>query len=109
LVDSNGVSKWQYKIQNGSPLKNNLIQYNAVSATIDMIVVTSGGTFINYNRIMSSSTPPYSYDPFSLGYKDPAASSDREIRALFITGMNTAVSLVYDTVNTWTDLATIDF
>ncbi len=68
----------------GSPLKNNLIQYKAVSTTVDMIVVTSGGTFINYNRIMSLSTSPYSYNPGSLGYKDPTSSSVREIRALSI-------------------------
>lgn len=69
---------------NGSPYKNNLIQYKAVSTLVDMIVVTSGGNFINYNRIMSSSASPYSYDPWSLGYKDSMTSSAREIRALYI-------------------------
>ena len=69
---------------NGSPYKNNLIQYKSVSTLVDMIVVTSGGNFINYNRIMSSSVSPYSYDPWSLGYKDPMTSSAREIRALYI-------------------------
>lgn len=71
-------------MQNGSPYKNNLIQYKNVSSTVDMIVVTSGGTYINYNRIMSSSASPYSYDPLSLGYRDGTASASREIRALFI-------------------------
>lgn len=109
MLDSAGTSKWQYKMQFGSPFKNNLIQYKAVSTTVDMIVVTSGGSYINYNRIMSSSTPPYSYDPLSLGYKDQATSSVREIRALFIISQTLAVSLVFDTTNKWTDLATIDF
>ncbi len=76
---------------------------------MDMIVVTSGGSYINYNRIMSASTSPYSYDPSSLGYRDGTTSSVREIRALFIISLSKAVSLVYDTSNKWTDLATIDF
>jgi hypothetical protein len=74
-----------------------------------MIIVTSGGNFINYNRIISSSSIPYSILSGNLGYKDPTSSSSREIRALFIIGLNNAVSLIYDTTNKWTDLATIDF
>ena len=74
-----------------------------------MIIVTSGGNFINYNRIISSSSIPYSILAGTQGYKDPTSSSSREIRALFIIGLNNAVSLIYDTTNKWTDLATIDF
>jgi hypothetical protein len=74
-----------------------------------MIIVTSGGNFINYNRIISSSSMSYSILPGTQGYKDPTSSSSREIRALFIIGLNNAVSLIYDTTNKWTDLATIDF
>jgi hypothetical protein len=74
-----------------------------------MIIVTSGGSFINYNRIISSSSIPYSISPGNQGYKDPTTSASREIRALFIIGLNNAVSLIYDTTNKWTDLATIDF
>jgi hypothetical protein len=75
-----------------------------------MIIVTSGGNFINYNRIISSSSIPYSLElAGTQGYKDPTSSSSREIRALFIIGLNNAVSLIYDTTNKWTDLATIDF
>jgi hypothetical protein len=74
-----------------------------------MIIVTSGGNFINYNRIISSSSTPYSVMTGNLGYKDPTSSATREIRALFIIGLNSAVSLIYDTSNKMTDLAKIDF
>jgi hypothetical protein len=109
LIDAAGNSFWQYKILNGSPFKNNIVQYKAIDAATDMIIVTSGANFINYYRIISSSSNPYSILPGMAGYKDPATSASRQIRALFIIDLNNAVSLIYDTANKWTDLATIDF
>jgi len=44
-----------------------------------------------------------------MSYKDPTSDSNRELRALYITDLNTAKSLIYDTANYWTDLATINF
>ena len=71
-----------------------------------MIVATSGSSYINYNRIISSSTSPYSVSERKT-FRDPASSTTRRLYALFIVGQNNAFSLIYD--DPYTDLATIDF
>lgn len=90
-------------------MKNNLVQYKAIDALTDMVIATSGISYINYNRILSSSSSPYSLIAGYLAYKDPTPSFDREIRALYISDLQTALSLIYDMINKWTDLATINF
>jgi hypothetical protein len=37
-----------------------MIKYKEIDAATDMIVATSGDSYINYNKIISSSTSPYS-------------------------------------------------
>ena len=74
-----------------------------------MIIATSGYDYINYIRIISSSTSPYSIQTGSKTYRDPASSLGREIRALFIVNLTAARALIYDIYNYWTDYASIDF
>ena len=37
-----------------------MIKYKEIDASTDMVIATSGNSYINYNRILSSSTSPYS-------------------------------------------------
>jgi hypothetical protein len=75
-----------------------------------MVIATSGGATIHYNRIISSSASPYSIKSAgSSTYQDPTTSVDREIRALFISSLTLAYSLIYDITYYRTELATIDF
>ena len=74
-----------------------------------MVIATSGGTLIYYSRIISSSASPYLMQTGSKTYNDPTSSYDREIRALYISSLTSAKSLIYDITYTWTDLASIDF
>ena len=58
-----------------------------------MIIATSGSTFINYNRIISQITSPYSVSEKKT-FRDPNASNGRKLRALYIIDKNNAVSLI---------------
>lgn len=72
-----------------------------------MIVATSG-SMINYNRIISSSSSPYSVNSsLSKTIRDPTSNSNRILKALYIIDLDNAVSLIYCSGNT--DLATINF
>jgi hypothetical protein len=72
-----------------------------------MIVSTSGSSHINYNIIISSSTSPYSVlDTKTL--RDSAASTSRKLYALYIINLNNAVSLIYDSTSSYTDLAKVN-
>ena len=78
LLDSDGNSKWQYSTPYGNNWYSNSIKYKNIDVTTDMIIATSGWSYINYNRIFSSSTSPYSVDTASSKtYRDPASSSSR--------------------------------
>jgi hypothetical protein len=44
---------------------SNLLKYKEIDAATDMILATSGVTIINYNRIISSSSSPFSVDLLS--------------------------------------------
>jgi hypothetical protein len=57
LLDSNGLSYWQYSSIGGN--KNNLIYYKVIDASTDMIIATCGYNIIYYSRIISSSASPY--------------------------------------------------
>jgi len=59
LLDINGAAKWQYSTPDGN-MYNNLIQYKAVDAATDVVIGTSGYNYVNFNRIISSSSSPYS-------------------------------------------------
>ena len=85
-----------------------MIKYKQIDAATDMVIATSGFNYINYNRIIHSSSSPYSVDTASSKtYRDPAANSARRLFALYIIDVDNAVSLIYDGTNT--DLATIKF
>jgi hypothetical protein len=87
-----------------------LINYYQIDPATDMIVASSGSNFINYNLILSDTSSPYSVQyPVSSSYRDPSSSTSRQIKALYISGSLTALSLIFDSVNFWTDLASIDF
>jgi hypothetical protein len=86
-----------------------LIYYKAIDASTDMIIATSGYSLINYSRIISSTNSPYSMQTGSQTYKDPTYSLDREIRALYISTLTSAKSLIYDIYYEWTELASINF
>jgi hypothetical protein len=87
-----------------------MIKYKEIDESTDMIIATSGSTCINYNRIISSSTSPYSVLDTKT-FRDPAASTSRKLYALYIMYLNSAVSLIYDNdpSSSYTDLAQINF
>ncbi len=60
FLDISGNSLWQYSTYNGDSVYNNLIHYKEIDSATDMVIATSGYSHINYNRIISSSTSPYS-------------------------------------------------
>jgi hypothetical protein len=65
-----------------------------------MIIATSGLTYINYNRIVSSSSSPYSVDNSkSKTFRDPAGNNSRILYALNIIDLDNAVSLIFDSTN----------
>ena len=73
-----------------------------------MIIATSGYSYINYNRIISLSTSPYSVSvPSSKSFRDPSINSSRKLFGLYIIDQDHAVSLIYNGVST--DLAKINF
>ncbi len=74
-----------------------------------MIIATSGYSYINYNRIISSSIPPYVDASLSKTFRDPTSNSNRILFGLHIIDQNNAVSLINDYSNQATDLATINF
>lgn len=74
-----------------------------------MAIAVIGLDTINFNRIVSSSVPPFSLsDPFSKGFKDDI-SLNKRIRALYIYDIDNAFALVYDLTNKWTEICTISF
>ena len=85
-----------------------MINYMEINASTDMIVATSGSSYINYNRIISSSASPYSVTE-SKTFRDPTSSTSRRLYALYIVSQNNVVSLIYDTTSFYTELATVNF
>jgi len=75
-----------------------------------MVVATSGSLYINYNRIISSTSSTYLVDiSRSKTFRDPTSSTYRRLNALYIIDINNAVSLIYDSSTYYTDIATIKF
>jgi hypothetical protein len=85
-----------------------MIKYKEIDAVTDIVIATSGEYYINYNRIIHSSSSPYYLDIVnSETYRDPTANNFRILMALYIIDKDNAVSLIWDGTNT--DLATIKF
>jgi hypothetical protein len=59
LLDTAGNSLWQYSNPDGSSSNSSMIKYLQIDSSTDMVLATSGSPYINYNRIISSSTLPY--------------------------------------------------
>ncbi len=75
-----------------------------------MIIATSGSTYINYNRIISSTSSTYSVDiSRSKTFRDPTSSAARSLQALYIIDLNNSVSLIYDSSTKNAHIATINF
>jgi hypothetical protein len=104
MLDISGSPIWQYKTLNGDPSLNNLIEYKLINSSTDMVVATSGNGVIYYNRILSSSSSPYSVTANDT-YYDPSFDINRQIKAMHITGLLSAFSLIFDSINFWSDLA----
>jgi hypothetical protein len=73
-----------------------------------MVVATSGLSYITYNIIISSSFSPYPVLDTKT-FRDTVSSTSRKLYALFIIDYNNAVSLIFDTTSSCTDLAKINF
>jgi hypothetical protein len=87
-----------------------MIKYKQIDAATDMVIATSGSSYINYNRIIHSSSSPYSVNAASSKtYRDPTLPSNRRLFALYIIDVDNAVSLICDSSNGAPDLATINF
>jgi hypothetical protein len=89
LLDSNGNSKWQYSTPDGGSTYSNTINYKEIGPSTDMVIATSGSTYINYNQIFhsasSSTTPPYSVNIIdSKTLRDNLLSSSYIVYALCI-------------------------
>jgi hypothetical protein len=106
LIDIDGNTKWQYSTPDSST-SNNMIKYKEIDESTNMVIATSGSTRINYNRIISSSTSPYSVLDTKT-FRDTVSPTGRELYAIYIIDLNNAVSLIYDTVDL-TFLAKINF
>ena len=65
LLDIDGNSKWQYSTPDGDSTKSNTIKYKEIDAATDLVIATSEHSHINYNRIIHSTTPPYSINTVS--------------------------------------------
>jgi hypothetical protein len=73
-----------------------MIKYKQIDAAIDMVIATSGSP-INYNRIIHSSSSPYSVDTgSSKTYIDPTAPSTHRLYGLYIIDVDNAVSFIWD-------------
>ena len=91
-----------------------MIKYKQIDAATDMVIATSGSTYINYNRIIHStnpsSTPPYSFDTLrSKTFRDPTPSSYRKLYGLYIIDEDNAVSFIWDNSSLLSEFATIKF
>ena len=73
-----------------------------------MIIATSGDSYINYNRIISSSISPYSVSEIKT-LREPTATSSLRLYGLYIIDQNNLVSLILHTSARSTQLATINF
>jgi hypothetical protein len=73
-----------------------------------MIVATSGNNWTQYNRIISESISPYSVSEIK-SLRDPISFNTQRLFGLYIVSQNNLVSLIYNTVTKFTQLASINF
>jgi hypothetical protein len=85
-----------------------MIKYKEIDESTDMVVTTSGSNYINYNRIISSTTSPYSVSVTET-FRDTISPTSRSLYALYIIDLNNAVSLIYDSTSYYSNLAKINF
>jgi hypothetical protein len=85
-----------------------MIEYKQIDSATDMVIATSGSSYINYNRIIHSSSSPYSVGS-TVTFRDPTVKSSSSLYALCIIDVDNSVSLIYDDTTKLTDLATIKF
>jgi hypothetical protein len=85
-----------------------MINYKQIDPLTDMVIATSGSSYINYNRIIHSSTSPYSVSSTET-FRDPAANTNRRLIGFFIIDQDNAVALIEDSAGPITDLAKINF
>jgi hypothetical protein len=83
-----------------------MIKYIEIDEWTDMVIATSGSNYINYNKIISSSSSPYHVSN-SQTFRDPTSSTTRRLYAIYIIDQNNAVSLIYN--GSYTYLAKINF
>ncbi len=60
LLGTDGNSQWQYSTPEGHSLYSNMIKYYEIDTSTDLVIATSGNSYINYNCIISSSASAYS-------------------------------------------------
>ena len=85
-----------------------MIKYKQKDSATDMVIATSGSNYINFNRIIHSSSSPYSVGS-TVTFRDPTVKSSSSLYALCIIDVDNSVSLIYDDTTKLTDLATIKF
>jgi hypothetical protein len=72
-----------------------MIKYKEIDAATDMAIATSGFPYTYYNRIIHSTSSPYSIDTVrSKTYSDPAGNSNSRLHALYIIDVEHALSLI---------------
>jgi hypothetical protein len=85
-----------------------MIKYKQIDPLTDMVIATSGSSYINYNRIIHSSSLPYSVSSTET-FRDPTANTNRKLYGLYIIDQDNAVGLIEDGTGPYTDLAKINF
>ena len=88
-----------------------MIKYKQIDAATDMVIATSGSTYINYNRIIHSSSSTYSVNTgSSKTFRDETqANANRRLYALYIIDKDNSVSLIWDSSTKLTELAKVKF
>ena len=72
-----------------------MIKYKQIDAATDMVIATSGSSYINYNRIIHSNSSPYPVGS-TVTFRHPAGNNARSLYALYIIDVDNVVSLIYD-------------
>jgi hypothetical protein len=107
LIDTNGNPQWQYYTIDGN-YDSNSIAFKEIDASTDMIIATSGNSYINYNRILSSSLSSYPVSSTdSKAFRDPNSRSYWSSRGIYIIDKDNAKCLVFDSYYWYLYLASI--
>ena len=109
MMSSAGIWLWGYTFKNGDSKLNNILAFSIIDSTTDMTVTTTGNGYIYFNRIVTSSTSPYSLLSGSQSYYNTYYSTNYEIRAFRISSLTTAKALIFGYIYGESLLASIDF